>query len=157
MNFQPSIILCQLSDDPWYTNLLTKLNILQPIQIIVPQTVFDARTESTDAKLMQYIREQFPNFAVNKIPRRHFSDTDGLDMLNKYCSPKYDNIKPTVTSKYYALSALSALLKYLEHFFSVNFVWNTLKVEFEAKYGHMLIGEFSLMGSRLASAWRCCN
>lgn len=141
--YQPAVNLSQISDDLWYTGLLTQLNILQPVQIILPHTIFDARPETPDAKLLKFVREQFPNFNISKIPRRHFSDADGLELLNKYCSPKYESVKQSIESKYYALSAVAGLLKYLEHFYNINFIERSLKLEFETKYGHMLIGIYN--------------
>lgn len=113
---------------------------MQPAQVIVPQTIYDAKPETADGKLMKYLREQFPMFNIIKIPRRHFSDTDGIELITKYCLQKYQHIKQSILTKYYALSAISGLLKYLEHFLHVNFKDNSLKLEFETKYGHMLIG-----------------
>lgn len=105
--------------------------------------MFDARPETPEAKLLKFIREQFPNFKIVKIPRRHFSDADGMDMLKKFCSDKYDSVRQSVESKYYALSAVAGLLKYLAHFYNINFIEQSLKIEFETKYGHMLIGNLN--------------
>lgn len=140
---QPIAKLIQFSDDHWYTGLLTKINILQPCQIIVPQTLFEARAETAEGKLMKYLREEFPSLCVVKIPRRHFSDSDGMDLITKYASKKFAYIIQTISSKYYALSAISALVKYLQHSLHVNFRENSLKLEFETKYGHLLMGELA--------------
>lgn len=140
---QPSIKLIQMSDDLWYTGLLNKLNIIQPTQIIVPQTIFDAKPETADGKLIKYLREQFPTFAVIKIPRRNFSDTDGTELINKYCSKKFNHAIQSISSKYYALSAVAGLMKYLQHSIHVSFRENSLKLEFETKYGHLLMGKYS--------------
>lgn len=130
-----------MSDDHWYSGLLNKLNIIQPAQIVVPQTVFDAKPETADGKLLKYMREQFPSFAVIKIPRRNFSDTDGIELINKYCSKKFSHAIQSISSKYYALSAAAGLLKYLLHSVHVSFRENSLKLEFDTKYGHLLMGE----------------
>lgn len=130
-----------MSDDHWYTGLLNKLNIIQPAQIIIPQTIFDAKPETADGKLIKYLREQFPSFTVVKIPRRNFSDTDGTELINKYCSKKFIHAIQSISSKYYALSAVAGLMKYLLHSVHVNFRENTLKLEFDTKYGHLLMGK----------------
>lgn len=131
-----------MSDDHWYTGLLNKLNIIQPAQIIVPHTIYDAKPEMADGKLMKYLREQFPLFDVIKIPRRNFTDIDGTAFINKYCSPKFHHIMQSITSKYYALSALAGLVRYLLYSAHVHFRENSLKLEFDTKYGHLLMGEF---------------
>lgn len=150
-SLQPVARLIQFSDDHWYTGLLTKINILQPCQMIVPQTLFEARAETAEGKLMKYLREEFPSLCVVKIPRRHFSDTDGMDLITKYASKKFAYIIQTIASKYYALSAIAALVKYLQHSLHVNFRESSLKLEFETKYGHLLMGELASSASSAAN------
>lgn len=137
---QPSINLVQMSDDHWYVGLMNKLNMIHPAQIIVPQTIFDAKPETADGKLMKYLREQFPHFSVIKIPRRNFSDTAGLELINKYVSKKFSHVIQSNASKYYAMSAVAGLMKYLLHSAHVSFRENSLKLEFGTKYGHLLMG-----------------
>lgn len=134
--------MIQFSDDHWYTGLLTKINILQPCQVIIPQTLYEARAETAEGKLMKYLREQFTSLCIVKIPRRHFSDSDGIELIKKYTSKKFSYIIQTISTKYYALSGISALMKYLQHSLHVNFRENTLKLEFEMKYGHLLMGMY---------------
>lgn len=138
---QPTLNLSQISDDPWYTGLLTKLNILQPVLIIVPHTIYDARPETVEAKMLQFVRLQFPAFNILKIPRRHFNNADGKELLTKHCSENYDSLRRSIEQKYYALSAVSGLLKYLEHVFAIHFIERSLKLVFTSKFAHMLIGK----------------
>lgn len=142
--------VCQISDDTWYTGLLTKLNILQPIKIIVPHTIYDARRDTPDAKLLKSIRDQFPRFNILKIPRRHFNNDEGMEYLQKYCLNRYQHIKQSTETKYYAVSAVAALLKYLQYFHCVKFLDQSLQVEVETKYAHMLIG-LSFVSENVAS------
>lgn len=153
----PSINLNQLSDDLWFTGLITKLNILQPEKVLVPNTLYDAAAESMDGKLLKYIREQFPYLNIIRVPRRHFNDKDGLELIQKFCSEKHKDIKELITTKYYALSAVSGLLKYLEYSMNLCFVKNSLKLDFNAKYGHMLIDvdttqKLELLGPAVSSS-----
>lgn len=153
----PSINLNQLSDDLWFTGLITKLNILQPEKVLVPHTLYDALPETIEGKLLKYIREQFPYLNISRVPRRHFNDKDGLDLVKKVCSEKHKDIMELITTKYYALSAVSGLLKYLELSMNLNFVKNSLKLDFNAKYGHMLIDvdttqKLELLGPAVASS-----
>lgn len=146
-----------MSDDHWYTGLLNKLNIIQPAQIIVPQTIYDAKPETADGKLMKYLREHFPQFPVIKIPRRNFSDTDGNELINKYCSKKFNHTIQLISSKYYALSAVAGLVKYLLHSIHVNFRENSLKLEFDTKYGHLLMGEYANLVQTQQISTHICN
>lgn len=64
-----------------------------------------------------------------------------MDLIKKYCSDKYNYIKEEVALKYYALSAASGLLKYLQFVHSVYFKENGLKLDLETKFAHMQIGK----------------
>lgn len=119
-----------------------KIHIIDPCEIIVPHTIYDAKPETTDGKLVKFIREEFPKLPLIRVPRRHFSETDGMDLIKKYCSDKYNYIKEEVASKYYALSAGSGLLKYLQFKYHIYFKENGVKLEFETKFAHMQIGEW---------------
>lgn len=118
-----------------------KINIIDPCQIIVPHTIYDAKSETFDGKLIKYIREEFPKLCLTKVPRRHFSETEGTEMIKRYCSDKYNYVKEEVASKYYALSAAAGLLKYLQFIHNIFFKENSLKLEFETKFAHMQIGK----------------
>lgn len=133
--------LTQFSDDPWYTGLLTKLNTIEPCQIILPHTIFEAKPETSDGKLMKYLREYFPYGSFVKVPRRHYSDSDGLYQLNLYCSEKYQYEKSGITTKYYALAAVAGLFKFLQFIHKIYFKEHSLRLEFGTKYAHMQIGK----------------
>lgn len=130
-----------MSDDPWYTGLLTKLNIIEPCQIILPHTIHEAKPETADGKLMKFLSEVYPANIFVKVPRRHFAESDGNDFVTKYCSDKYNFVKEAITTKYYALSAVAGLSKYLQYIHNVFFKENSLKLEFGTKYAHMQIGK----------------
>lgn len=138
---KPSVKLIQLSDDPWYSGLLMKIHIIDPYRIIVPHTIYEAKPETSDGKLVKFIREEFPKLPIIKVSRHHFSETDGMDVIKKYCSDKYNYIKEELKSKYYALSATAGLLKYLQFIENIYFKENGLKLEFETKFAHMQIGK----------------
>lgn len=118
-----------------------KINIIDPCRVIVPHTVFEARPETSEGKLIKFIRDEFPKLEITKVPRRHFSETNGFELVKKYCSDKYNYVKEEIANKYYALSAASGLLKYLQFIHNIYFKENSLKLEFETKFAHMQIGE----------------
>lgn len=143
--FQPEVKLIQLSDDPWYSGLLMKIHIIDPCEILLPDTIFDAKPESSDGKLMKFIREEFPKMLIRKLLRRHFNEAQGMDLIKKYGSDKYNYVKEELTAKYYALAAASSLLKYLQFVHNIFFKENSLKLDFEAKFAHMQIGKIWTM------------
>lgn len=131
----------QLSDDPWYSGLLMKIHIIDPCQVMVPHTIYDAKPETSDGKLIKFIREDFPKLSLTRVPRRHFNETDGMEMIKKFCSDKYNYIQEEIALKYYALSAAAGLFKYLQFIDNIYFKENGLKLEFSTKFAHMQIGE----------------
>lgn len=138
--FQPDLKLIQLSDDPWYSGLILKLHIIDPCEIILPHTSFDAKPGTAEGKLIKFLREEFPNLSIARVPRRNFNDGDGLNLVKKFCSDKYNYAKDAVMGKYYALSATSGLIKYLQIMHNIFFKENSLKLDFGTKFAHMQIG-----------------
>lgn len=132
-----------------------KIHIIDPCAIIVPDTIYLAKPETIDGKLVKFIREEFPKLPIIKVPRRHFNETDGMNLIDKYCSDKYNYIKAEVTSKYYALSATSGLIKYLQFVHNIYFKENGVKLDFETKFAHMQIGEkiFLFVYTRILKNW----
>lgn len=122
-----------------------KIHIIDPCQIIVPHTIYDAKSETSDGKMIKFIREEFPNLSLIKVPRRHFNETDGITMIENYCSAKYKNAKTEIEAKYYALAAASGLFKYLQYIHNIFFKENALKLEVQTKYAHMRIGKKQLL------------
>lgn len=90
---------------------------------------------------MKFIREEFPKLFIRKLPRRHFNEAQGMELIKKYGSDKYNYVKEEMTAKYYALAAASALLKYLQFVHNIFFKENSLKLDFETKFAHMQIGK----------------
>lgn len=133
---QPSLVVSQLSDNLWYTGTLTKINIFNPVEILLPETILAAHPKP---KLLEYIEDMFPNIAIKSIPRRHFVESDAIKLINDLCSKKYETAKLKVTKKYYALASISALLKYLQYVQNVTFNKNSLKLDYQNKYGTMMI------------------
>lgn len=133
---QPSLVVSQLSDNIWYTGTLTKINIFNPVEILLPETILAAYPKP---KLLEYIENMFPNIEIKSIPRRHFVESDAIDLINDLCSTKYETAKLKVTKKYYALASISALLKYLKFAQNVTFNKNSLKLDYQNKYGTMMI------------------
>lgn len=113
--------------------------------------MYDAKPETTDGKLIKFLRDEFPKESIVRIPRRHYCDSTGSEIIRKYCSDKYNFVKELVAAKYYALTAVAALFKYLQYVHNIFFKENSLKLECETKFAHMQIGQlfFFLRKGRL--------
>ncbi|KAL7039371.1 hypothetical protein ACKWTF_009888 [Chironomus riparius] len=131
----PYIILCQLSDGIHYTDTINKIQVLNPSKILLPDTIFETVPLP---KLIERIKENFPNISIIPIQRRHFNDKFGYEQISKLCSRKSFNILQIISRKYYCLSSASALLSYLKNVALVNFAESCLKVDYQTKGGMMI-------------------
>jgi DNA mismatch repair protein MSH4 len=132
----PLLILCQISDNLHYSDALNKIQILNPVKILLPDTIFETVPLP---KLVLLIRESFGHINIIPVQRRHFNDKLGLEQLTTSCSRKSKNILQVIARKYYCLSASSALLSYLKNVNLMSFANNCLRVEYQTKQGGMMI------------------
>lgn len=131
----PKLVMCQISDNPLYTDTLMKIYILDPSTILLPDTML----ENPKPQLVELIDENFPNIQLIPIQRRLFNDVNGLDTVTHLANRLSENILQVVSKKYYSLSAAAALLEYFKAILFVNFVRGTLKVEYQTKQHGILI------------------
>ncbi|XP_063240839.1 mutS protein homolog 4-like [Bacillus rossius redtenbacheri] len=130
----PSLVLCQISDSQSYHNVLTKMNIFNPVEIIVPNTFCDGMQPS---KLFVVLSDFYQ--CVTPVQRRHFNDTAGLQHIQRICVSEYASVEMLITPKFYALSAAAALLRYIEYSRNKIFVAKSLKVEYQGSLNTTII------------------
>lgn len=132
----PKLILCQLSDNLHYSHTMNKILTLNPVKILLPDTIFETRPLS---KLVQIISETFSHITILPVQRRHFNDKLGLELITDYCSRNSHNILQIIARKYYCLSSASALFSYLKHINTLTFQKNGLRIDYQTKQGGMMI------------------
>ncbi|XP_076757230.1 mutS protein homolog 4 [Xylocopa sonorina] len=125
----PHLILCQISDSQTYTNALSKLYLFEPVEILMPDTM----SEGAKTKNMLYrsITDKFPGIEITAISRIHFNDTIGFERVKSLCNAEYSSVELFIKQKYYALAAVSALLKYVEYVQHVVYTPKSMKIEFQ--------------------------
>ncbi|CAO1340952.1 unnamed protein product [Diamesa serratosioi] len=132
----PALIMCQLSDNFYYTDTLNKVQTLNPVKILLPDTIFEALPLP---KLIELIKVTFEHVHIIPIQRRHFNDKIGLEMITRFCSTKSVNILQMIAKKYYCLSSASALLSFLKTVNLITFGQNCLKLDYQTKHFGMMI------------------
>jgi DNA mismatch repair protein MSH4 len=132
----PILILSQISDDLQYSELLIKMNIMNPVRILMPDTIFETLPVS---KIVEKIRDHFPHTQLVPVQRKYFHDKDGLEKIKNLACPMSSNLIPIISKKYYCLSAAAALLEYLKKIQVVEYSPNCLKIEFQPKSYGILI------------------
>ncbi|KAL0275351.1 UNVERIFIED_CONTAM: hypothetical protein PYX00_003220 [Menopon gallinae] len=133
---RPHLILCQVSDSQRYIHTMTKMNVFSFIEVIIPNTFVEG---SSLSKLYIDIRERFPAVTVTSVQRRHFNETTGVDLINQYGSPESASVMVLLRDKFYALSAASALIKYVEFTQNILFAPRSMKVEYQGTEDTMII------------------
>ncbi|PVD38561.1 hypothetical protein C0Q70_01177 [Pomacea canaliculata] len=119
----PVLMMSQFSDTQTYVKTMTKLQILKPLEIILPHTVCESGNSS---KLFKMISDQFPNTNISSVQRRYFNETKAQQILSVMCC--LNNVVPF---RYYCLATNAALLKYVEYIQNIIFAPSSLKVVFK--------------------------
>ncbi|KAL0130729.1 hypothetical protein PUN28_002386 [Cardiocondyla obscurior] len=125
----PYLILCQISDCQTYINTLTKINVLDPIEILMPETMCEHHSRGN--KLYKSIKEKFNALNITPISRIHFNESTGMERLRTLCAKEYSTVELIVKQKYYALAAAAALLKYVEYVQHMVYAPKSLRIEFQ--------------------------
>ncbi|KAK8750318.1 hypothetical protein OTU49_014776, partial [Cherax quadricarinatus] len=82
----PHISLAQFSDTHTYTRTLTKLTILNPLEVVVATTALQLETGgvgggSSSGTLLRVVQECVTGASVTAVHRRYFNDTRGLAII----------------------------------------------------------------------------
>uniref|UniRef100_A0A8C4ZM56 MutS homolog 4 n=1 Tax=Gadus morhua TaxID=8049 RepID=A0A8C4ZM56_GADMO len=124
----PELVLSQFADTGTYAKVITKLHILVPLEILMPDT---ASEKGKGTKLFSLITENFQTVAFTAIQRKYFNERKGLEYLQQLCAPEFGTVVMEVQAKYYCLAAAASLLKYLEFIQNSIYAPKSLKVIFK--------------------------
>ncbi|XP_072314112.1 mutS protein homolog 4 [Eucyclogobius newberryi] len=124
----PELILSQFADTGTYAKVITKIHILVPLEILMPDT---ASEKGKGTKLFNLITENFSGASFTAIQRKYFNERKGLEYIQQLCASEYSTVLMEVQAKYYCLAAAAALLKYLEFIQNSVYAPKSLKVSFK--------------------------
>lgn len=123
---KPELNLSQFSDNQTYVKVLTKMQILEPLEIIMPNTACE-----NPSALFKFLSEQIPYANLSSVQRKYFNEAKGLDYVKQLCVPEYNTVEMEVASKYYCLATAAALLKYVEFIQNIVYAPGSIKVVFK--------------------------
>lgn len=103
----PILHLVQFRDNCSFDSLKMKCHVCQPIQIIYPNTL------TQNNMMMSSLVECFSDTNFAPFDRRFFNEKKGLEFVKSLCYKDFTGIDIELESKYYCLSACSALLQYI--------------------------------------------
>ncbi|XP_065888856.1 mutS protein homolog 4-like isoform X2 [Dysidea avara] len=124
----PVLVLSQFPDTQTYVKVVTKLHVLQPLEIIMPNTACEAGNMT---KLFHLISEQFADTNLATVQRKYFNESKGLQYIKQLCVPEYNTVEMELANKYYCLATASALLKYVEFIQNIIYAPSSLKIVFK--------------------------
>ncbi|KAG0415194.1 hypothetical protein HPB47_007642, partial [Ixodes persulcatus] len=128
----PTLVVAQFQDDQNYTNTLMRLQILEPKELLVPKTALEPHSMG---ELVQLLRKELPMITVVPLDRRLFNDSAGIEYVRNLCVPEYSSIETEVVNKYYGLSAVAALVQYVEGMQNVTCNPHSIKIIFNSGKG----------------------
>ncbi|XP_037551421.1 mutS protein homolog 4 [Nematolebias whitei] len=124
----PELVLSQFADTGTYAKVVTKIHILMPVEILMPDT---ASEKGKGTKLYKLITENFPGVTFTAVQRKYFNERKGLEYIQQLCAPEFNTVLMEVQAKYYCLASAAALLKYLEFLQNSVYASKSLKVSFK--------------------------
>ncbi|KAK5614459.1 MutS protein msh4 [Crenichthys baileyi] len=124
----PELVLSQFADTGTYAKVITRIHILMPVEILMPDT---SSEKGKGTKLFKLITENFPGVTLTAIQRKYYNEKKGLEYIQQLCAPEFNTVLMEVQAKYYCLASNAALLKYLEFIQSSFYAAKSLKVIFK--------------------------
>ena len=146
-------VISQFGDNHLFSNTISKIHAFSPVQVSPSETldflvrlshsrfkiVFSASSiDLSTSKLFQVVDQKFTESEIVAVPRTYFNDANGLSYINQLGIQQVELI-PGLKSRCYCLSAVSALIKYIENSQNIVFTNNSLKFVFETLAHAVLI------------------
>ncbi|XP_071983700.1 mutS protein homolog 4 isoform X2 [Engystomops pustulosus] len=142
----PDVVLSQFSDSSIYVKVITKLQILTPLEILMPNTSCEG---GKTTELFRLINENFKDVSFTTVQRKYFNETKGLEYIDQLCAPEFSTVLMEVRSKYYCLAAVAALLKYIEFIQNSVYAPKSLKFRFQGSEQTAMIDSASAQNLEL--------
>ncbi|KAG9467940.1 hypothetical protein GDO78_014030 [Eleutherodactylus coqui] len=142
----PDVILSQFSDSSTYVKVITKLQILAPLEILMPNTACE---NGKTTELFRLISENFKGVSFTTVPRKYFNETKGVEYIEQLCVPEFSTVLMETKSKYYCLAAVAALVKYVEFIQNIVFAPKSLKIRFQGSEQTAMIDSASAQNLEL--------
>ncbi|KAJ3205231.1 MutS protein msh4 [Clydaea vesicula] len=140
-------ILCQFADSQSYVKTLHKLYLLNPVEIIFPNTTI----EHNNSKLVKLIEENFPEIDIIPFNRKYFNETQGLNFIKNYGITPNSSILQNLKNKFFSVTCTAALINYFEIVESLNFSNFTIKFKYQTIDGLMMIDSLTAKNLELVS------
>ncbi|RKF82703.1 MutS protein-like protein 4 [Golovinomyces cichoracearum] len=130
-------VLSQICDNQFYVRSLNKLEAFGPTDILIVSTHGPPNPKS---KMYSVIEENIPWARLITIDRKYWSETAGLDYIQKLAfHGDVEAINVAVAGNYFATCCFAAALKYIDLSLSLTFAFHSLRIKYQASEGSMMI------------------
>ncbi|CAI8046744.1 MutS protein homolog 4, partial [Geodia barretti] len=133
---RPEVILSQFSDSQTYTQVMMKLQVMQPIEVLMPSTACEAGNMTV---LFKMISNMIKTANMVTVHRKYFNEAKGLSYIKELCLLEYRTVELEVSTKYYCLATAAALIKYVEYIQDAVYAPGFLKVTFQGSENTAMI------------------
>ncbi|KAK0414769.1 hypothetical protein QR680_011608 [Steinernema hermaphroditum] len=140
--------ICQLMDTSSYALLKIRLELLNPVEVIVPELTNDKNNMNV---LLELIKSTCKAVQVTTVHRRYFNEGRGAEIIKQLAVPECSNIDGDVLKKYYCVSAFAALIRYVEYVQNTLFAQNSLKITYENSENSCMIDLHTLRNLEVIS------
>lgn len=129
-------VLSEICDSQQYVRTLHKLHVYDPTEILVPSTAFTP----IKSKLVSIVEDNIPSAKIIQVPRKYYNEQTGHSYIQTLTLKEdAEAIKVAISAKFYAMSTVAAVLKFVEINHGISFALNSLRIKYEASEGSMLI------------------
>ncbi|XP_072275595.1 mutS protein homolog 4 [Pyxicephalus adspersus] len=142
----PDVVLSQFADSSIYVKVITKLQIMAPLEILMSNTACEG---GKTTELFRLITENFKDVSFTTVQRKYFNETKGLEYIEQLCAPEFSTVQMEVKTKYYCLAAVAALLKYVEFIQNSVYAPKSLKFRFQGSEQTAMIDSASAQNLEL--------
>ncbi|CAD5234537.1 unnamed protein product [Bursaphelenchus xylophilus] len=123
------VSLYQFVDTAAYSLLKVSLNLLDPVEIIMPDYSHDKT--GTVKVLYDAITDMLPETEIQLVQRKHFDEEKGIHMVKRHIVEEASNVDLQTYKKSMAMASVFALLKYVELIQNLSFLTKSLKFRYE--------------------------
>lgn len=124
----PELVVTQISDSAGYSKLRVKLQILNPIEIVFPDTA-SLRGGQMSA-LIELLRDDFPQTQITTVHRKYFNYERGKEDVARLRVADCSSLLNDISEKYYCLASVAALVKYIEHIQNIIMASGSVKITY---------------------------
>ncbi|VDO93038.1 unnamed protein product [Soboliphyme baturini] len=135
--YHPELGLVQFSDTAAYSKLRIKLQAINPVELILPDTAVEKGGNML--ALFYCLQDEFRHMQITPVSRKMFNECRGIGTINRLKTADCTTVEKDMNGKYYCLSCAAALIEYVEHIQNIIFAPKSVRVKYRGTEKTMLL------------------